>query len=202
MWGSVLLLIIYLIYKKASDKSYYNSLTNLKEKSKAQLWSYVSDQLNMVESIVMDRAEEIVKGAIIKSCNQACGMDSKGIQLTMFSLNLERSLHHHTFEDIKTAIRVNGFHKMSGVELDVFIQDKASSLIIKARKRVTSRGNTYLNIINSSVCKFSEQEAREFIGKIVKKSIKLQKDLDAEIRALNAKHSFLHKIMSIRKFFK
>lgn len=189
MFLLIVVFLLYLVYLKMTDDDYYSELQDIKTKYRARMWEFTSGELRIIEAHSLDNVEKLLglKGSLdITSDKQK--------QFAMFSLVLERTLHHTIFEAIKTAIRVNGFHNMNPEELEQYIKDKADVLLRESRKSINGRIMYYPMLRGTEEKRFTVEQSEKFFGKIVKKSIKLYSQEQEEIKKLKKKYSLWTKI--------
>lgn len=183
-----------------TDDDYYSELQDIKTKYKARMWAYTSGELRIIEAHSLNQVEKILKLSEKKPDSDEYK------QFVMFGLVLERTLHHTIFESIKTAIRLNGFHAMDAEELNTYTKDKADVLLRESRKALNGKVMYYPLLRGTEDERFKLEDAEKFYAKIVRKSIKLQKQEKAEIKKLKKKYSIWSKInfigMLINKFSK
>ena len=97
----VIVFFLYLIYIKFTDDDYYSELQSIKEKYRARMWEYLSGELRIVEAMSLNKAEEIFgikEGEIVP--------EEVNRQFAMYSLVLERTVHHTLFESAKSCLAV------------------------------------------------------------------------------------------------
>jgi hypothetical protein len=186
--------VLYIIYKKVIDDDYYSDLQDIKTKFQARMWEYVSGELRVIEATSLNKAEEILGMHTTVLAVET----PEQMQFAMFSLVLERTLHHNIFESIKTAIRINGFHSMNPEELQIYITDKSDVLLRESRKSINARRMYYPKLSGTEEVRFSVSDSTKFYGKIVHKSIKLQAQEKAEIKKLKHKYSIIAKLNLIK----
>ncbi len=192
----IVIYIMYIIYIKLTDGDYYSDLHEIKSQHKARLWNYVSGELKIIESTTLHNTAKILK---LDDPNASA--DSQR-QFDMFGLIIERTLHTYLFEEIKTAVRINGFHDMKDDELDVYIADKSAVLLSNSRSYIHQRSHYYPLLRGTDEKRFPSDLANKFYGKIVRKAIKISNDQKDEIKKLKQKYSFWAKINFIGNLYK
>ncbi len=173
---------------KLTNDDYYFDLQEIKTQHKARLWSYVSGEVTIIESICLQNTVDVLKLGQLDESEEAQR------QFDMYGLILERSLHHNLFEDVKTAIRINGFHDMNEDELKNYITDKATVMLSDSRSYINLRSHYYPLLRGRDDDRFDSEFASKFYEKIVRKSIKVSNAQKEEIRKLKQKYSFWNKV--------
>ena len=192
----IVIYIMYIIYLKLTDDDYYSDLQEIKSQHKARLWSYVSGELKIIESTALQNSAKI-----LKLDDPETSPDHQR-QYDMFGLIVERTLNSNLFEEIKTAVRINGFHDMKGDELNVYIEDKSAVLLSNSRSYINQRSNYYPLLRGTDDERFPPELATKFYGKIVRKAIKISNDQKEEVKKLKQKYSFWAKINFIGNLYK
>lgn len=197
----LLVFIFYMIYMKSIQNDYHSKLYDLKQKYQSTLWDYISQEICLIESISLEKAKVLIGRSSLSECNGACGFNSKESQYNMFSLVLERVLHHDVFEKIKTAIRQNGFHSKSDAEIEMYITDKAEYLLTYSRKRLNMKSYMYSSLKGTEDERFNIDHSIKFYRKMVYKAIELKVEEDKAIKKLKSEYSILEKINFIKKIY-
>lgn len=185
----IIVFFLYIIYLKMTDDDYYSDVQALKDKYKARMWEYLSGELRIVEAVSLNKAEIIFGIEAGKPVS-----DDINKQFAMFSLVLERTLHHNIYESIKTAMRVNGFVHMDADELDVYVRDKADVLLRESRKGVNGRIMYFPKLRGTDEQRFTLDDSIKIYYKVVKKCIKLHKEEEKDLKSIKRKYSIWTKI--------
>lgn len=186
----IVLFLLYLIYLKVTDDDYYIEKQDIKTKYQARMWEYLSGEMRIVESQSLNKVQTMMglntpKREIDKDTQQ---------QFAMYSLVLERTVHHTLFEAIKTAIRINGFVDMGPDELSIYIADKSNVILRESRKSINGKMMYYPLLIGTDEERFTEKDAITVYSKIVMKYKKLHEQEKQEFIKLKKKYSIWTKI--------
>lgn len=196
--GAIVLFVMFIVYNAVVKKDLYIKMSEIKSKHKAILWSYISNELTIIKSISMNNTSNILDEIQLNKCPE-CGNDEKQKQLSMFSFVLDKILFFAIFNEIKTAIRINGFMKMDKPQLDAYILDKATYLLSKARGAIGESYYLYPLLRNTDDQRFALSASIEFFTSIINKSIQVKKDEELELKVLQKEYSFLSKINIVKK---
>lgn len=180
--------LLALIYRKATDGEFYSDLQDIKDKKRSQLWTFIRNELHVIEAHSITNTKKIIESMDI---GDYCSHEN---MMTIYRMSLERALYQFTFEDIKTAMRENGFHDFEGAALDQYIRDKAESILAVSRKLIVERCPF---IDGTDESRFSAEDCVKFFGKIVRKSIENKKEQDKEIKELKVQFSLIDQLKKL-----
>jgi len=198
----VVCFIIYMVYKIMNKDDYCIKMNDIRSKHKGLLWGYISNELEIIEGISMSKAENIISRSTPPEHCGKDGYDPKIQQLTMFGFVLERVLHSTIFNEVKTAIRLNGFHDISIAEMNIYITDKAEFLLRKSRKLINERYYLYPLLRGTDDERFTLQDSEMFYRKIIEKAISVKNDETKDLLLLKKQYSVLEKINFIKRLYK
>lgn len=181
--------ILSLIYRKVTEGEFYSDLQDIKDKKRSQLWTFIRNELHVIEAYSYNNTKKIIE------CVDDVGdYGSHENMMVIYRMSLERALYQFTFEDIKTAMRENGFHDLDGAALDQYIRDKAESVLAVARKLILERCPF---IDGTDEERFSVEDGIKFYRKVVMRAIGNKKEQDAEIKELKMKFSIIEQILKL-----
>ena len=191
----VIVFFLYMMYIKLTDDDYYSDVQDIKNKYRARMWEYLSGEMRIVEAMSLTRAEEIFG---IKAGETVS--DDVNKQFAMFSLVLERTVHHTIFESIKTAMRLNGFVDMDPEDLEVYVRNKAEVLLRESRKSINGKISYYPTLRGTDEQRFNIEDAKNIYHKIVRKYIKLHREEETDLKKLKLEYSIWTKINIVGAF--
>ncbi len=194
---ALIIFLLYIIYIKVTDDSYYNKLFNIAPKYKARIREYIIGQLRIVEAESLNNVEKL-----LEITSEEDVEDENLRQFAVFSLMNEKAIAHYGLEEIETAIEKNGFHSMSEAELGSYIEERGLSIWSCVQSKIHSQMHHYKSLRGTDAERYSSLEFISRYGKIVRKSIKLGKDEEQERVDLKKAYSIKSKLNIVEKFLK
>jgi hypothetical protein len=205
----VIALIILGVVGVAFAQAYYIMTSNIKEvksSTVAKIEHFVDKVVLDIEEVSYVRASEIMDRRWDKASTCVHGENAKTCDFiekyySYESDKFRRILHeslHKTKESINTHIRINGFHKMDSLQLDVYCTNVGTELHDYNKRVMRVKGVDTLDLIKDThELRFTKTEAIEFYRKIVNEVTRLKNEEKEKISSIKRKINFNGKLFKM-----
>ena len=181
---SAILTFVYVVLLQFTGGAYYSKIQDIREECKAALYSFMADEVVVLEQLAIARAWVIIDKSDEIPCAHLCGSSPNEVQMNLFAAVTGRFFAFDMFGMLKTAIKQNGFFHIEGQKLRIYTEDKSVIFISKYRRRFNDNRAFYPLLKDCHEEILSLEDVIQVYTKIIETAKTLKEREKREIKAV------------------
>ena len=172
--------LIYLVTLKSKMFTYYDRMTELRDKNAAALKSFIHDSMDTVLIKSLHVARGILSSVDEAPCDRACGIIPLSSEYGAYEARLELTLHVYLVDLIYEAIYSNGFHHFNDREMEDYVNNKGELLVEMVKSKMAVWHHHFPHILDAEDVRYDNSEGVQLYKAIIRRydSIKKQEKID------------------------